>query len=146
LFDGLSEGIAGLVFLSLKVAALAFSLVWMLPVIHCFWLGYVRTFTVGMTLLMHLLMKPVTELAYSSMPLDKSQNIFQSVLAKQSYCIASVLSKSQVLPALVSACKQESGGALTIMLDFKQKLTQEEQNASLVMTTLLPQVYKCSLN
>jgi hypothetical protein len=31
----------------LKAAALAFSSVQMLPVIHCFWLGYVRTVTVG---------------------------------------------------------------------------------------------------
>ena len=64
--------------LSLKVAALVFSSVKMLPVIHRFWLGYVLTVTVGMTLLMNLLMKTVTEVVYSSMPLS----IFQSVHTK----------------------------------------------------------------
>ena len=93
LFDGSSEGIAGfligaqLVSRSLKAAALAFSSMWMLPVIQGFWLRYVRTVTVGTTSSMHLLMKPMTEVVYSSMPLDESQNIFQSVLAKQSCSI-----------------------------------------------------------
>ena len=64
--------------LSLKVAALAFSSVQMLPVINVFWLGYLVT--VGMTSSMHLLMKPVTEVVYSSMPLDEYRNIFQTVL------------------------------------------------------------------
>ena len=54
LFDGSSEGIA----------------------------GYVCTVTVGTTSSMHLLMKLMTEVVYSSMPLDESRNIFQSVLAK----------------------------------------------------------------
>ena len=60
LFDGPSEGIAGFVINSVRI----------LPVIHGFWLGYVRT---------------VTEVVYSTVPLDESQNVFQSVLAKQSY-------------------------------------------------------------
>jgi hypothetical protein len=37
---------------------------------------------VGTMLSRHLLMKPVTEVVYFSMPLDESQNIFQSVPAK----------------------------------------------------------------
>jgi hypothetical protein len=57
----------------------------MLPVILGFWLGYV---TVGT----HLLMKPMTEVVYSSVTLDESQNIFQSVLAKQSCSVASASS------------------------------------------------------
>ena len=65
---------------------------------------------------MHLLMRPVTDVVYSSMPSEESRNIFQSVLAKQSCSLASVSSdyffidESLVLPALVFACKQESGG------------------------------------
>ena len=60
-------------------------------------------------------MKPMTEVLYSSMPLDESRNIFQSVLAKQSRSVASASSdhfriESLVLPALVFACMQESGG------------------------------------
>ena len=65
---------------------------WMLPVIHGFWLGYVRIVTVGTTSSMHLLMKPMTEVVYSSMLLDESRNIFQSVLAKQSCSVASASS------------------------------------------------------
>ena len=73
----LNDGVGvGLVSCSLKEAALAFSSMWMLPVIHGFWLGYVRTVTVGTTSSMHLLMKPMTEVVYSSMPLDESRNIF----------------------------------------------------------------------
>jgi hypothetical protein len=60
---------------------------------------------VGTISLTHLFMKLVTEVVYSSMPLDESRNIFQSVLV----CVAwhprhlttSVLSESLVLPALV---------------------------------------------
>jgi hypothetical protein len=37
-------------------------------------------------------MKPVTEVVYSSMPLDESRNIFQCVLTKQSCSIVSALS------------------------------------------------------
>ena len=77
---------------SLKAAALAFSLLLMLPVIRCFWLGYVLTVTVGMTSLMHLLMKLVTEVVHSSMLLDESRNIFKSVLAKQSCSVVSASS------------------------------------------------------
>ena len=67
LFDGLSEGIAGFLISFrvrvplLEAAALAFSSVWMLLVIHGFWLGYVCTVTVGTSSSMHLLMKPVTD-------------------------------------------------------------------------------------
>ena len=43
----------------------------------------------GTTLSMDLLMKPMTEVIYSSMPFDESRNIFQSVLAKQSCNVAS---------------------------------------------------------
>ena len=56
----------------------------MLPVIHDFWLRYVPMVTVGTLFLMYLLMHLVTEVVYSTMPLDESQNIFQSVIAKQS--------------------------------------------------------------
>ena len=38
---------------------------------------------------MHLLMKPVTDVVYSSLPLEESQKTFQSVLAKQSSSLAS---------------------------------------------------------
>ena len=63
LFDGLTEGIAGFILVprSLKASALDFSSVWMLPVIHGFWLGYVCTVTVEMTSSMHLMMNPVPE-------------------------------------------------------------------------------------
>uniref|UniRef100_A0A4W5LR58 Uncharacterized protein n=1 Tax=Hucho hucho TaxID=62062 RepID=A0A4W5LR58_9TELE len=61
----------------------------MFPVIHGFWLGYVRTVTVGTTTLMHLLMKPMTDVVYSSMPFEESRNIFQSVVAKQCCSLAS---------------------------------------------------------
>ena len=57
------------------MAALAFRSVQMLPVILGFWLGYVHTVTVGTTLLMHLLMKPVIDVVNSSMPEDESRNI-----------------------------------------------------------------------
>jgi hypothetical protein len=60
LMDGSSEGVAGfLIKVQINVPlfeALAFSSMQMLPVIHGFWLGYVRTVTVGTTLSMHLLM------------------------------------------------------------------------------------------
>ena len=72
---------------SLKATALAFSSVQMLPVIHGFWRGYVRRVAVEATS-MHLLMKPVTQVVYSSMPYDESRNIFHSVLAKQSGSVA----------------------------------------------------------
>jgi hypothetical protein len=59
-------------------------------------------------------MKPVTVVEYTSIPLDESQNIFQSVLEKQSCSVASASSAhfriELVLPALVFSCKQESGG------------------------------------
>ena len=74
------------------MVALAFSSVRMLPVIHGFWLGYVRMVTVGTTSSMHSLMMPITDVVYSSMPLEESQNIFQSVLAKQSCSLASASS------------------------------------------------------
>ena len=41
---------------------------------------------------MHFLMKPMTDVVYSSMPLEESRNIFQSVLAKQSCSLASASS------------------------------------------------------
>ena len=114
LFDGSSEGIAGFLSHSLKVAALAGSSVRMLPVIHVFWLGYVRTVTVGTTSSMHLLMKAVTDVVYSSMPSDESLNIFQSVLAKQSCSLASVSSDYFLIDRVTGtykfSCKQESGG------------------------------------
>jgi hypothetical protein len=47
---------------------------------------------VGATSLMHLLMKWVTEVVYSAMPLDESRNIFQSVLANLSCSVASASS------------------------------------------------------
>ena len=66
---------SGLVSRSLKASAVAFSSMWMLPIIHCFWLGYVRTVTVE-TSSMHLLMKPVTDVVYSSILSDEFRNIF----------------------------------------------------------------------
>jgi hypothetical protein len=66
---------------------------------------------------MHLLMKPVTDVVYSSMPSEESQILFQSVLAKQFCSLASassdhlfLLTESMVLPALIFAWQQESGG------------------------------------
>ena len=49
--------------LSRKAAALPFSSVQMLPVIHRFWLGYACTVTVGTMSSMHLLMKPSFEMS-----------------------------------------------------------------------------------
>jgi hypothetical protein len=43
---------------------------------------HVCTVTVGTTSSMHLLLKPVTDVVYSSKPSEESCNIFQSVLAK----------------------------------------------------------------
>ena len=55
LFDGLSEGVAGfLLSVRMKAAAVAFTSVQMLPVIHGFWLGYVRIVTVGTMTSMYL--------------------------------------------------------------------------------------------
>ena len=71
------------------MAALAFSAVRTLPVIHGFWLGYVRTVIVGTTSSMHLLKKPVTDVVNFSMTSDESRNMFLSVLAKQSSSLAS---------------------------------------------------------
>jgi hypothetical protein len=68
--------------ISVKKTALVFSPVRMLPVIHGFWSGYVRTVNVETTSSMHLLMKPVTDVVNFSMLLDESRNIFQSVLGK----------------------------------------------------------------
>ena len=48
--------------------------------------------TVGTMSSMHLLMKPMTDVVYSSMPSEESWNIFQSVLAKQSCSLASASS------------------------------------------------------
>ena len=42
--------------------------------------GVYSTVTVGMTSSMHLLMKPMTDVVYSSMPMEESRNMFQSVL------------------------------------------------------------------
>jgi hypothetical protein len=67
--------------------------------------------TVGMTSIMHLLMQPVADVVDSSMPSEESQNMFQSVIAKQSCSLASassdcfLLTESLVLPALVFTCK-----------------------------------------
>ena len=116
LFDGSSEGIVGLVSCYLKAGALAFSSMRMLPVIHGFLLECVRTVTVGMTSSMHLLMKPMTEVVYSSMPLDESRNIFQSGLAKQSCSVASASSDHFRIKRVTGtscfsfAFKQDSGG------------------------------------
>ena len=79
LFDGSSEGITGFLISFglesriLKGTALPFCSVRMLPVIRGFWLVYVRTVTVGTTSSMHLLMKPVTDVVYSSMPSEASR-------------------------------------------------------------------------
>jgi hypothetical protein len=40
--------------------------------------------TVGTTSSIHLLIKPKTDVVYSSMPSAESWNMFQSVIAKQS--------------------------------------------------------------
>ena len=96
MFDGLSEGIVGfLIGVRVRVPPLEssnFSSERMLPVIDGFWLGYVRTVTVGTTSSMHLLMKPMTDVVYSSMPSEESWNIFQSLLAKQSCSLTSASS------------------------------------------------------
>jgi hypothetical protein len=82
LFDVSFEDIAGFLISIwvrdplLKAAVLPFSSVLMLPVIHGFWLGYVRTVIMGTTSSMHLLLKPVTDVVYS-MPLEEFRNIFQ---------------------------------------------------------------------
>ena len=74
LFDGSSVGVAGFLIRVrvsvplLETVAQAFISVLMFSVIHGFWLGYVRSDTVGTMSSMHLLMKPVTEAVYSSMP------------------------------------------------------------------------------
>jgi hypothetical protein len=47
---------------------------------------------VGTTSSMHFLMKPVTDVVYSSMPSEESRNMFQSVIAKQSCSLASASS------------------------------------------------------
>ena len=90
---------------SLKAAALAVSTVLMFPVIQGFWLGYLRTVSVEMKSSFHLLMKPLTEMVYSSMPFYESWNIFQSVPAKQSCSVASATSDNfrivLVLPSSV---------------------------------------------
>ena len=87
----------------------------MLPVIHGFWLGYVRTVTVGTTSLMHLLMKPMTEVVYSSMTLDESQNIFQSVQAKQSCSLASTSSDHFLFEFLLVSRNQEDRVMVTFV-------------------------------
>jgi hypothetical protein len=65
LFDGLSEGVAEfLISIWVSVPLIEsgrFRSVRMFPVVHGFWLGYVHTVTVGMTLTMHSLIKPVTD-------------------------------------------------------------------------------------
>lgn len=54
------------------------------PLIHGFWLGNVRTVTVGTTLSIHFLMKPVTELVKSLMLLSAAAlNMSQSAQSKQ---------------------------------------------------------------
>ena len=49
-------------------------------------------------------MKPVTEVVYSSMPLDESQNIFQSVLAKQSCSVCVCVCVCMCVCAFVFVC------------------------------------------
>ena len=94
----------------------------MLPVINGFWLGYVRTVTVGTTSSMHLLMKPLTDVVYSSMPSEDSQNIFQFVLAKQSCSLASASSdhffidRNQEVRIMVIICQMEGEGELCMCL------------------------------
>jgi hypothetical protein len=61
-------------------------------------------------------MKPMTDVVYSSMPSEESQNIFQYVLEKQSCSLASASSDHFFIDrvtgasCLFFACKQESGG------------------------------------
>ena len=83
---------SGLVSRSLKVVALVFSSVPMLPVIHGVRLGYVHIVTVGMTSSMHLFMKRVTDVVNTLMSSVESGNIIQSALAKQSCSLASASS------------------------------------------------------
>ena len=63
----------------------------------------VCTATVGMTASMHFLMKPMTEVLYSSMLLDDSRNICQSVIAKQSCSLASASSDHFFIDRVTSA-------------------------------------------
>jgi hypothetical protein len=72
LFDGSSEGIAKFL-LNIRISvlllgskALTFSSLRMLLVNHGFWLGYVRTVTVGTMSSMHLLMQLITDVVNSS--------------------------------------------------------------------------------
>jgi hypothetical protein len=82
LFDCLSEvvSVSGFVSRFLKAAALVFSSVRMLSVIHSFWLGYVPMLTVGVSSSMHLLMKPETAVVNYSVLFNESRNILQSEL------------------------------------------------------------------
>jgi hypothetical protein len=70
---------------------------------------------VGTMSLIHLLMKPETDVLYS-MPSEETWNIFQSVLAKQSCSIAPASSDHFCIDRVTGAsslnfsCKQESGG------------------------------------
>ena len=52
---------------------------------------------------MHLLMKPVSDMVYSSMPSEESLNLFQSVLAKQSCNLPSASSDHFLIDRLGQA-------------------------------------------
>ena len=89
---------------SLNVAALAFSSVQMLPVIHGFWLEYMYEDQHGGDVIDAFVDE--AQVVYSLMPLDESRNIFQSVLAKQPCSVESALSDHFriELSALVFVC------------------------------------------
>ena len=85
LFDGSSQGTVGFLIGRISVSLLESSSS------SLYLNADVLKLTVGTTSSMHLLMKPMTEVVYSSMPLDESRNIFQSA-RKQSFSVASVSS------------------------------------------------------
>ena len=97
LFDGSSQVIAGFLisfrirvlllesgsstfYLSVNVSCHPWLLVGVCTYSHC-----------GDNVLNALIDKAVTDVIYSSMPLEESRNIFQSVLAKQSCCCPDVV-------------------------------------------------------
>jgi hypothetical protein len=77
---------------------------------------------VGTTSSMHLLMKPMTDVVYSSMPSDESLNIFQSVLAKQSCSLT-----------CLSTCPSDKEVTENVVLLFDARNHFTYKNASLCL-------------
>lgn len=96
---------SGFLLLTLIAAVQTRSIVRISPFIQGFWLAYVLIVIVGTTSSTHYLMKPVTNDVYSSMLMDESLNIFQSVFSKQSCSIESASSIQCRLTFLQSLCR-----------------------------------------